>query len=101
MKKQLYWSAAGLLLATVMRSHAQAPAAVDTANTGLEEVVVTAQKRSENLHDVPIAISVFSADDLKDQRVGNLADLNNLAPNLRITNADAAANPKIFIRASV
>lgn len=65
---------------------------------GLADIVVTAQRRKERSQEVPIAISAFTAQDLAQQRVDNLADLNSLAPGLRISNADASANPKIFIR---
>jgi len=68
------------------------------ADDGSEEVVVTAQKRSERVQDVPIAISTLSAGEIEDRHITNLLDLNNIAPNMRITTADAAANPKIFIR---
>ncbi|MFZ4603494.1 MAG: hypothetical protein ACOYM8_13680, partial [Caulobacterales bacterium] len=55
-----------VLLALVGVQHAnaaEATAAADAAAEagGLEEVVVTAQKRKENLQDTPIAISVLSA----------------------------------------
>jgi iron complex outermembrane receptor protein len=64
----------------------------------LEELVVTAQKRSENVQDVPIAITALSPQALKDQHVTNILDLNNLSPSLQIKTDDNAANPKIFIR---
>ncbi|MFT5574627.1 MAG: iron complex outermembrane receptor protein [Bermanella sp.] len=50
----------------------------------LEEVVVTAQKRSESVQDVPIAISVFSADKLKGSKIENFEDIALAAPNLDI-----------------
>jgi outer membrane receptor protein involved in Fe transport len=54
------------------------------AQTALEEVVVTAQKRSENLQDVPITISAFTASALQERAVGNVAQLSNLAPNVTL-----------------
>ena len=38
----------------------------------LEEVIVTAQKRAENVQDVPIAMQAFTADDLQKSRVTSL-----------------------------
>ncbi len=64
----------------------------------LEELVVTAQKRAQNVQEVPIAITALSAQALKDQHVTNILDLNNLSPALQIKTDDNAANPKIFIR---
>jgi iron complex outermembrane receptor protein len=71
-------------------------AAEPSATVG--ELVVTAQKRAENLQDVPIAITALSGQQLKDQHVSNILDLNGLSPSLSIKTDDNAANPKIFIR---
>jgi len=54
------------------------------AQSAVEEVVVTAQKRSENLQDVPITISAFTASALQERAVGNVAQLSNLAPNVNL-----------------
>ena len=75
---------------------AGAAAAAEGATVG--ELVVTAQKRAENVQDVPIAITALSASQLKDQHVTNILDLNGLSPSLSIKTDDNAANPKIFIR---
>ena len=64
----------------------------------VEEIVVTAQKRSENLQDVPVALTAITGQALANQGVNNVVALNNLAPGLRVSSGDAAANPKIFIR---
>jgi iron complex outermembrane receptor protein len=66
--------------------------------TTVGELVVTAQKRAENVQDVPIAITALGADQLRDQHVNNILDLNGLSPSLSIKTDDNAANPKIFIR---
>ena len=60
----------------------EAPPAPETE--GLQEIVVTAQRRSESLQDVPIAISVFSAEAITEQGVGNLASLSRLTPNVTL-----------------
>jgi iron complex outermembrane receptor protein len=71
--------------------------AQDEAAT-VEEIVVTAQKRAENLQDVPVSVTALSAEAIADRGVNNVLALNNLAPGLRVSSGDAAANPKIFIR---
>lgn len=48
----------------------------------LEEIVVTAQKREENVRDVPIAISVMSGDDLKEAAISRFDDMARLIPNV-------------------
>ena len=51
----------------------------------LEEVVVTAQKRSESLQDVPIAITAFGAEDIQRLNAANLSDLQYSTPSLTIS----------------
>ncbi|MGN5373330.1 TonB-dependent receptor [Sphingomonas hankookensis] len=54
-------------------------------NGPLDEIIVTAQKRPENLQKTPIAMSVLSADDLKNRHVQSLVDLQDGAiPSLRV-----------------
>jgi len=64
----------------------------------VDEIVVTAQKRAENLQDVPVSVTALSGQALANRGVTNVIGLNNLAPGLRVSSGDAAANPKIFIR---
>ncbi|RNL61787.1 TonB-dependent receptor [Zhongshania marina] len=48
----------------------------------LEEVIVTAQKRSENLQDVPVAVSAITADQLDDIGFNDIADIAAQVPSL-------------------
>ena len=48
----------------------------------LEEVVVTARKRSENLQDVPMAVSAFSTQQLQDFGIDELTEVGRMTPNL-------------------
>ncbi|SFJ95644.1 TonB-dependent receptor [Caulobacter sp. UNC279MFTsu5.1] len=86
---------AGVAGAAMMAAAGQAAAQEATA---LDEIVVTAQKRSENLQDVPVSVTALTADQLKDQRVGDVLALSGLSPGLQIKTDDNAANPRIFIR---
>lgn len=53
--------------------------------SGLDAIVVTAQKRTENLQEVPIAISVLSDDGLENRHIQSLVDLGDGAiPSLRV-----------------
>ncbi len=63
----------------------------------LEEIVVTAQKRSESLQDVPIAISAFSGDELQQLGVQNAADVLKLIPNAG-TAPPGGSKQNFFIR---
>ncbi len=53
----------------------------------LEEVIVTAQKRAENVLDVPIAISVFSANEVEELSARNLTDLGRFTAGVTMNNS--------------
>jgi iron complex outermembrane recepter protein len=78
----LLFSVAALATSTQARAQDAAPAAEDQ---GLEEIIVTAQKRSENLQTTPIAISVLTSEGLANRRVQSLLDLGDGAiPSLKV-----------------
>src|SRR6516225_11480578 len=52
------------------------------AAAGIQEVVVTAQRRSENVQDVPIAIQAFSGETLQQLNVTTFDDLIKHLPNV-------------------
>jgi outer membrane receptor protein involved in Fe transport len=60
----------------------------------IEEIVVTAQKREEAINDVPIAISAFTGDALKDLGIQDTRDLGNVVPGF--TYADSGYNTPIY-----
>ncbi|MGF7151120.1 iron complex outermembrane receptor protein [Sphingomonas zeicaulis] len=53
-------------------------------NEGVEDIVVTAQRREERLQDAPLSVTALSANALTDRGVDNLADISNFAPNLEL-----------------
>lgn len=56
----------------------------------LEEVVVTAQRRTENLQDVPIAVSVLSGDALTNKGVNSIVELQYAAPGFTVADYGSA-----------
>ena len=52
--------------------------------TGVEEIIVTAQKREQNLQSVPISITALSADAIVSNRIQDVRDLSAIAPNLTV-----------------
>ena len=56
----------------------------------LEEVIVTAQRVEQSLQDVPLAVSAFSADTLKEQQIEGMSDLQLAAPSLQFAASDGA-----------
>ncbi|WP_373080839.1 TonB-dependent receptor [Zhongshania sp.] len=64
----------------------------------IEEVVVTANKREQNLQDVPMAISAFSGDQLENYQIGNIEDLTKLVPSLKYIETDQPSHASLNIR---
>ena len=60
----------------------------------LEEVVVTARRRAENLQNVPLAVTAVTASELQVANVKTLEDLTGFAPNIKV-NAGRATNSTI------
>ncbi len=56
--------------------------AQETGGPVLEEVIVTAQKRTESLQDTPIAITAFTANDLASKGIDDISQIAALTPNL-------------------
>jgi iron complex outermembrane recepter protein len=79
------------------------PAAAQTQATasaadGLEEIIVTANKRSENLQDVPAAISVISGDQIANSGAVNLENVTASIPSLNFRKGGTSLNSSLFLR---
>lgn len=72
-------SVALLLCGTAMPAMAQ-----DGAGGGLAEIVVTAERREQNLQDIPISATVLSGEQLNQRGVVNLNDVQQVAPSVAI-----------------
>ena len=78
-------SLAVLAVAIATPAMAQEQAQADNASSGgIQEIVVTAQKRAENVQDVPIAISAFTAGALQERAVGDVSALSGITPNVTL-----------------
>lgn len=82
-----------ILLASPAHSQEQGA----TSQAGLEEVVVTAQKREEKLLDVPIAITAVTSQSMEDSGAAQLADFLQGAPGVGIID-DQSGTQSIQIR---
>ena len=86
-------SAAALLALFPMSASAQAPAATSPqASAGLEEIVVTAQRREEKLHDVPIAVTALTAAAIEARGITNINDVAGFAPNVTFVQSPSFNN---------
>lgn len=75
---------AGLALGTPLAVADEQEQGADERDRILEEVIVVAQKRSENVQDVPIAISTFSAETMEAERIFDFSDLVGRVPSLSV-----------------
>ncbi|MBU2878992.1 TonB-dependent receptor [Aliiglaciecola lipolytica] len=57
----------------------------NSTNASVERIVVTAKNRVEPLQEVPLAINVLSADDLKNNQINGVRDLQDAVPNLYLS----------------
>lgn len=64
----------------------------------IEEVIVTAQKRSQSIQDIPVAVTAVSAQDLADGGINDVADLAALIPSLVVTTNISPFNSSYRIR---
>ena len=69
----------------------------NVSNAALEEIIVTAQKRSESLQDVPVAVSAFTGESMKQLGVDDAGDLVSLTPGLS-ERAQTGSNTTYFLR---
>jgi len=105
--KKLLVVAVGLAL---MQSHlvlaqdaaAPAPPATPDAEKAVlfDAVIVTATKREENIYQVPVAISAFSAETIERQGIADLTDIGKFVPNMNVTGFSAGHTSSVnpFIR---
>ena len=93
----------GLLVVCPMVSwsnllHASGNEPVDSADTAVGEVVITAQRRSERLQDVPVSVTAVSGDQLTQQRIENPSDLVGVIPNLQVATTVGEGIPIFSLR---
>jgi iron complex outermembrane receptor protein len=84
-RNELICASALLAASPVFADQAQiAPAEPEADSIGLEEIVVTAQRRSENLERTPVAVTVVGGDALVKQDIVTEADLRSAVPGLTV-----------------
>ena len=90
-------------IAAILSAHAAqaayaAPAESQTAApTGLEEVIVTAERRAENIQDVPITIQALTGDTLEQLNVQSFDQFVKYLPNVT-QSSNGPAQGEIFMR---
>ncbi len=75
---------------------ASSVAGAQSSDGGLEEVVVTAQRRAEAIQDVPIAITALTGAQLERLNVGDTLDLVKLVPNAFASNNTGLGTANVY-----
>ena len=70
--------------------------AQESGNSGIQEIIVTAQKREQSIQDVPIAITALGQDALAANKIENVANLTGLVPGLVMRNTAGALSAISF-----
>jgi len=87
------------LLTVYCVPQASAQEAGQSAASGLEEVIVTSQKRAESVQDVPIAITAISSVQLEQKGITNFMDVARSSPSIFIQSGyDSNSAPVVFMR---
>jgi outer membrane receptor protein involved in Fe transport len=90
-----------LLPASVRAADNGAANAPTRTKPALEEIVVTAQKRSEKLSKVPISITALGRSQMDKQGVRSIQDIARLVPGLSLQTSDVLGDTNISIRGIV
>ncbi len=77
---------------------AQAQAQAERQDRELEEIVVTATKRETSLIEVPLAIDVFTREDLERMNLTRPGDVINMVPNVHLTDAIRPGSNDVSVR---
>jgi len=103
--KHLFLTGAATLALTIaapaMAQDASAPVSASATNVTAAapgDIVVTAQKRSERLQEVPVAVSVISGDALAAQGKTSIEGAQYLVPTLNFLKSGTTLNQSIFLR---
>jgi iron complex outermembrane recepter protein len=88
------------LAGTTVPLHAQVQAdgagQPESTDTGLQDIVVTAQKRSQRLQDVPVAVSAMDGTALQNANINSASDLGRIVPSLNVFTTTGSVQP--FLR---
>jgi len=84
-----------LMIATVAPAALFATAAT-AQNVLMDEIVVTAQKREENVQNVPLAVSAFSGEQLKAMNIQDATRIVDLVPNFKAGGLGGGGGPPFF-----
>ena len=95
-KATLLAGISSLLLGSTAAQAQSAPAAAAATEGGLEEIVVTAQKKSENLQTVPISVTAITGAAIAAHQITSIEGLANSIPNVQINSFSNSPDSAVF-----
>jgi iron complex outermembrane receptor protein len=87
-----------IVLSFGARATQAADAAAQPRTAEVETVIVTAEKRPENVQDVPMSVSAFSGDQLAKANIATVAEVSRFVPGLAINQSNNNRNSSIIMR---
>ena len=97
--RSLLGGVAAIAMALPLAAQAQqAPEEVVEEEAEGNMILVTAAKRETTLQEIPVAVSVVSADTLQREQIRDLRDLQTIVPSLRVSQLQSSANTNFIIR---
>ena len=94
--KWIFLGVTAMVFSVTPQGYAGETSADDTLS--LPSMTVTAEKRTEDIQDIPSSISAFSDTEIQDARIMTIQDLSNVVPNLYIANWGIRGTSYVFIR---
>jgi len=88
----------GMTLPAMVLAIALSTPAMAEESASLEEIIVTAQKRSENIQEVPISVTAVSSSEIERLRLAGITEIAATIPNMVIQTPFAESQPVFSIR---
>lgn len=89
---------ASTAIALGLSALAASPALAADETAEVETLIVTANKRAENIQDVPMSVSAVSGDYLEKAGISNVTELARFIPSVNITQSNNNRNSTVFLR---
>jgi outer membrane receptor protein involved in Fe transport len=89
---------AGLAFAFPAAVQAQAVTAADEPQGGLEEIIVTARKRDENVQNIPVAVTAITSEQLVNRNIRSIEQVAVSTPQLIVARGSAGSGANLSIR---
>jgi iron complex outermembrane receptor protein len=96
MKSAIIKLALATTTALTVMTPAMAQQAATSTNGGLEEIVVTAQKREQSVQDLPIAVTAVTQETLLANRITSVNDLSSIAPGVIVKPSAGGIQVPVF-----